>query len=87
MQAQPSLGGFNVVANDASLVRGQTIENQAHRSLANIPYMDAPSLPSTFFGSGPQEEIAPIHSASLIGAWPRALMEYAGRRLTNKSDF
>jgi len=52
-----------------------------------FPYMDAPSLPSTFFCSSPQEEIAPIHSASLIGAWPWALMEYAGRRLTNKSDF
>ena len=48
--------------------------------------MDAPSLPSIFFCSGSQEEIAPIHSASMIGAWPRALMEYAGRRLTNKSD-
>ena len=49
--------------------------------------MDAPNLPSTFFCFGLQEEIAPIHSASCFGAWPWALMEYAGRRLTNKSDF
>jgi hypothetical protein len=28
------------------------------------PYMDAPNLPSNFFCSGLQEEIAPIHSAS-----------------------
>ena len=51
-----------------------------------FPYMDAPSLPSTFLCSSPQEEIAPIHSASVVGAWPRTLMEYAGGRLTNKPD-
>ena len=43
--------------------------------------MDAPNLPSTFFCSGSQEEIAPIHSASWFGAWPWALMEYAGAPL------
>ena len=41
-------------------------------------YMDAPLLPSIIFGSGLQVEIAAIHSASLDGTWPRALMEYAG---------
>jgi hypothetical protein len=40
--------------------------------------MDAPLLPSIIFGSGLQVEIAAIHSASLNGTWPRALMEYAG---------
>jgi hypothetical protein len=38
-------------------------------------YMDAPPMPSLFFGSGFQGEIAAIHSASVNGAWPRALME------------
>jgi hypothetical protein len=40
-------------------------------------YMDAPVLPSIFFDSGSQVEIAAIHSASVYGTWPRALMEYA----------
>jgi hypothetical protein len=30
------------------------------------------------FGSGFQVGIADIHSASVNGAWPRTLMEYAG---------
>jgi hypothetical protein len=34
-------------------------------------------MPSIFFGSGFQVEIAAIHSASVNGAKPRALMEYA----------
>jgi hypothetical protein len=41
-------------------------------------YMDVPFMPSLFFGSGFQVEIAAIHWASVYGAWPRALMEYAG---------
>jgi hypothetical protein len=37
-----------------------------------------PRMPSPFFGSGLQVEIAAIHSASVYGTWPRALMECAG---------
>jgi hypothetical protein len=37
--------------------------------------MDAPRLPSGFLLWSKQVEIAAIHSASVNGAWPRALME------------
>ena len=62
------------------------LRDMAGNELTVFPYMDAPELPNIFFRSGSQVEIAPIHSASVVGTWPRALMEYAGRRLTNKPD-
>jgi len=45
-----------------------------------------PHMPSLFFASGLQVEIAAIHSASVYGTWPRALMECAGRRLIKSTD-
>ena len=75
----PMIGAFAVAA-----VIGVVVQYSA-RALGHLylarragSYMDAPLLQGAFFDSGSQEEIAAIHSASVCGTWPRALMEYAG---------
>src|ERR1700679_1206128 len=52
----------------------------------HLPYMDAPLMPSAFFGPGSEEEFAAINPACACDSRSRALMEYAGRRLITFSD-
>ncbi len=74
MQAQPSFGGFDVVANDTSLVCGKAVEDQTHGFLAPMH-----QLPEQF-----DEQFA-VQTA-LVGANPklpaRTDCRSGGNRLT-----